>query len=274
MSDPTWANHWAIFEGAGLRVNTYPYFDEAAGGLRFAAMLDALDSLPPGSVVLLHPCCHNPTGTDLTAEQWRTTLAVLQRRKLLPLFDIAYQGFGDGLEEDGLALREALKTDLPFWSATRFPKRGAVRPAAGRVVGALRRCGKRRQRQRRVKTLIRRSYSCPPTHGSQIVETLLGDAELGELWRNELAEMRVRIKQMREQLATGLAQGGSSLDHRRIRDQRGMFSYTGLNEAQLQTLRQRYAIYLVSPGRMCLPGLNPGNIDYVTAAILDVTRTA
>ena len=122
MSDPTWANHWAIFEGAGLRVNTYPYFDEAAGGLRFAAMLDALDSLPPGSVVLLHPCCHNPTGTDLTAEQWRTTLAVLQRRKLLPLFDIAYQGFGDGLEEDGLALREALKTDLPFLVCNSFSK--------------------------------------------------------------------------------------------------------------------------------------------------------
>ncbi|PHY82370.1 aromatic amino acid aminotransferase [Serratia marcescens] len=275
VSDPTWANHWAIFEGAGLQVNTYPYFDEAAGGLRFAAMLDALDSLPPGSVVLLHPCCHNPTGTDLTAEQWRATLAVLQRRSLLPLFDIAYQGFGDGLEEDCFVLREALKTDLPFLVCNSFSKNVAL---YGQRLGALSvRCADAENAANvkgALKTLIRRSYSCPPTHGSQIVETLLGDAELGELWRNELAEMRSRIKQMREQLAAGLAQGGSSLDHRRIRDQRGMFSYTGLNEAQLQTLRQRYAIYLVSPGRMCLPGLNPGNIDYVTAAILDVTRTA
>lgn len=274
VSDPTWANHWAIFEGAGLRVNTYPYFDEAAGGLRFAAMLDALDSLPPGSVVLLHTCCHNPTGTDLTAEQWRATLAVLQRRSLLPLFDIAYQGFGDGLEEDCFALREALKTDLPFLVCNSFSKNVAL---YGQRLGALSvRCADAENAANvkgALKTLIRRSYSCPPTHGSQIVETLLGDAELGELWRDELAEMRSRIKQMREQLAAGLAQGGSSLDHRRIREQRGMFSYTGLNEAQLQTLRQRYAIYLVSPGRMCLPGLNPGNIDYVTASILDVTRT-
>ena len=128
------ANHWAIFGGAGLQVNTYPYFDEAAGGLRFAAMLDALDSLPPGSVVLLHPCCHNPTGTDLTAEQWRATLAVLQRRKLLPLFDIAYQGFGDGLEEDGFALREALKTDLPFLVCNSFSKNVAL---YGQRLGAL-----------------------------------------------------------------------------------------------------------------------------------------
>ncbi|RTG27713.1 aromatic amino acid transaminase [Serratia marcescens] len=275
VSDPTWENHVAIFSGAGFKVNTYPYFDSESLGVKFDAMLAALKQLPKHSIALLHPCCHNPTGSDLTPAQWDEVVKVIAEREIIPFLDIAYQGFGDGLEEDCFALRQALKTDLPFLVCNSFSKNVAL---YGQRLGALSvRCADAENAANvkgALKTLIRRSYSCPPTHGSQIVETLLGDAELGELWRNELAEMRSRIKQMREQLAAGLAQGGSSLDHRRILEQRGMFSYTGLNEAQLQTLRQRYAIYLVSPGRMCLPGLNPGNIDYVTAAILDVTRTA
>ncbi|WP_448665876.1 amino acid aminotransferase [Serratia plymuthica] len=273
VSDPTWANHWAIFEGAGLKVHTYPYFDEANGGLRFDAMLDTLASLPEGSVVLLHPCCHNPTGTDLTQAQWRATIEVLQRRRLLPFFDIAYQGFGDGLAEDGFALHEALKTDLEFLVANSFSKNVAL---YGQRLGGLSvRCGSPQSAvnvKGALKTLIRRSYSCPPTHGSRIVETLLADAALWHQWESELAGMRQRIKQMRQILAAGLEQGGSRLDHHRIRDQKGMFSYTGLNQQQLARLRQEYAIYLVAPGRMCLPGLNQNNVDYVTAAILDVTR--
>lgn len=273
VSDPTWANHWAIFEGAGLKVHTYPYFDEASGGLRFDAMLDTLASLPEGSVVLLHPCCHNPTGTDLTQAQWRATIEVLQRRRLLPFFDIAYQGFGDGLAEDGFALHETLKTDLEFLVANSFSKNVAL---YGQRLGCLSvRCGSPQSAvnvKGALKTLIRRSYSCPPTHGSRIVETLLADAALRHQWESELAGMRRRIKQMRQLLAAGLEQGGSRLDHRRIRDQQGMFSYTGLNPLQLARLRQEYAIYLVAPGRMCLPGLNQNNVDYVTAAILDVTR--
>ncbi|SUI83214.1 Tyrosine aminotransferase [Serratia quinivorans] len=154
VSDPTWANHWAIFEGAGLKVHTYPYFDEANGGLRFDAMLDTLDSLPEGSVVLLHPCCHNPTGTDLSPAQWRATLEVVQRRRLLPLFDIAYQGFGDGLDEDCFALREALKTDLEFFGRQFvFEKRRAVWPAAGWAFGPLRQPGECEQRQGCVENL-------------------------------------------------------------------------------------------------------------------------
>jgi len=273
VSDPTWANHWAIFEGAGLKVHTYPYFDEVSGGLRFDAMLDTLASLPEGSVVLLHPCCHNPTGTDLTQAQWRATIEVLQRRRLLPFFDIAYQGFGDGLAEDGFALHEALKTDLEFLVANSFSKNVAL---YGQRLGGLSvRCGSPQSAvnvKGALKTLIRRSYSCPPTHGSRIVETLLADAALRHQWESELAGMRQRIKQMRQILAAGLEQGGSWLDHRRIRDQKGMFSYTGLNQQQLARLRQEYAIYLVAPGRMCLPGLNQNNVDYVTAAMLDVTR--
>ncbi|HEJ9060462.1 TPA: aspartate/tyrosine/aromatic aminotransferase [Serratia fonticola] len=275
VSDPTWANHWAIFEGAGLKVNTYPYFDDASGELRFAAMLDTLSALPEGAVVLLHPCCHNPTGTDLSPAQWKAVIEVVQQRRLLPFFDIAYQGFGDGLDEDCFALRAMLKTDVDFLVSNSFSKnvalygqrlgglsvRCATAEAAVNVKGAL-------------KTLIRRSYSCPPTHGSQIVETLLADPQLYQLWASELTTMRQRIKQMRVGLAAGLEQGGTTLDYTRIRDQKGMFSYTGLNERQLGQLRQQYSIYLVAPGRMCLPGLNQQNLDYVAAAILDVTRTA
>lgn len=275
VSDPTWANHWAIFEGAGLKVNTYPYFDDLSGQLHFAAMLDTLSSLPEGAVVLLHPCCHNPTGTDLDHAQWQAVIDVVQRRRLLPFFDIAYQGFGDGLDEDCFALRAMMKTDVDFLVSNSFSKNVAL---YGQRLGGLSVCCSTPQAAANVKgalkTLIRRSYSCPPTHGSQIVETLLADPQLCELWSGELATMRQRIKQMRVSLSTGLEQGGTTLDYARIRDQKGMFSYTGLNERQLEQLRQQYSIYLVAPGRMCLPGLNQQNLDYVTAAILDVTRTA
>lgn len=275
VSDPTWANHWAIFEGAGLKVNTYPYFDDASGQLRFEAMLDTLSVLPEGAVVLLHPCCHNPTGTDLSTVQWQAVIEVIQRRRLLPFFDIAYQGFGDGLDEDCFALRAMLKTEMDFLVSNSFSKNVAL---YGQRLGGLSVCCSTAELAANVKgalkTLIRRSYSCPPTHGSQIVETLLADSQLYQLWSSELATMRQRIKQMRVSLAAGLEQGSTTLDYTRIRDQKGMFSYTGLNELQLDQLRRQYSIYLVAPGRMCLPGLNQQNLDYVIAAILDVTRTA
>ncbi len=275
VSDPTWANHWAIFEGAGLRVNTYPYFDDLSGQLRFDAMLDTLSSLPEGAVVLLHPCCHNPTGTDLAPSQWRAVIDVLRKRRLLPFFDIAYQGFGDGLDEDCFALREMLKTDLDFLVSNSFSKNVAL---YGQRLGGLSICcgtpAEAANVKGALKTLIRRSYSCPPTHGSQIVETLLADPQLRQLWSSELATMRQRIKQMRVSLSSGLEQGDTTLDYARIRDQKGMFSYTGLNEQQVSQLRHQYSIYLVAPGRMCLPGLNQHNVDYVTAAILDVTLPA
>lgn len=275
VSDPTWANHWAIFDGAGLKVNTYPYFDDATGSLQFEAMTDKFNSLPEGSVVLLHPCCHNPTGTDLTASQWKTVITVMQQRRLLPFFDIAYQGFGDGLAEDSFALREALKTDLDFLVGNSFSKNAAL---YGDRLGGFTVCCNQPQIicnvQGALKTLIRRSYSCPPTHGSQLIELILSDRQLYRQWENELGQMRQRIKQMRLSLSAGLERGRSPLDYTRIRDQKGMFSYTGLNDRQLSQLRHKYAIYLVNPGRMCLPGLNLNNIDYVTAAILDVTKSA
>ncbi len=274
VSDPTWANHQAIFSGAGLDVKYYPWFNNVNGELRFTEMTDTLQSLPAGSVVLLHPCCHNPTGTDLNPEQWREVITIMQRHRLLPLFDIAYQGFGDGLDEDCYALRLAQESDLQFIIANSFSKNVSL--YGQRVGGLTVRCADRKIAHNvmgALKTLIRSSYSCPPTYGSRIVELLLTDQILNHQWRDELSSMRQRIKQMRLQLAAGLEEGGSALDYRHIRDQRGMFSYTGLNEQQLDELRQRYAIYLVVPGRMCLPGLNSGNVDYVTAAILDVTTS-
>ncbi|MEB6335261.1 amino acid aminotransferase [Serratia rhizosphaerae] len=274
LSDPTWANHGAIFAGAGLQTHSYPYFDDIAGELRFEAMLECFNGLPAGAVVLLHPCCHNPTGTDLTPAQWRTVIEVMQQRRLLPLFDIAYQGFGDGLEQDAYALRAAHRAGLDCLIANSFSKNAAL---YGLRLGALTLCCGDAQTaasaQGALKTLIRRSYSCPPTHGGRIMETILTDDALRHLWRSELDAMRDRIRQMRLRLASGLEQGGSALDYRRIRDQRGMFSYTGLNPQQLETLRQRYAIYLMAPGRMCLPGLNLNNIDYVADAILAVSRS-
>lgn len=272
VSDPTWANHQAIFSGAGLQVNHYPYFDNQSGELRFAEMMAVLQTLPAGTAVLLHPCCHNPTGTDLSPGQWQTLLTVMQTQRLLPFFDIAYQGFGAGLEEDCYALRLALESDLDFIVANSFSKNIAL--YGQRVGGLTVRCASASEAanvQGALKTLIRRSYSCPPTHGCRIVETILADTQLCQQWQAELTTMRERIQQMRQRLSAGLEQGGSALDYRRIRDQRGMFSYTGLNERQVSELRERYSIYLVAPGRMCLPGLNGDNIDYVTAAILDVT---
>ncbi|WON78513.1 amino acid aminotransferase [Serratia sp. UGAL515B_01] len=275
VSDPTWANHWAIFEGACLKVHTYPYFEDVSGQLRFDAMIDTLSSLPEGTVVLLHPCCHNPTGTDLNQVQWQAVLDVVQQRRLLPFFDIAYQGFGDGLDEDCFALREVLKSDLDFLVSSSFSKNVAL---YGQRLGGLSvRCSSVETASHvkgALKTLIRRSYSCPPAYGSQIVETILADPQLRQLWADELANMRQRIKQMRLSLSSGLERGVTTLDYTRIRDQKGMFSYTGLTERQVSQLRQQYAIYLVAPGRICLPGLNQRNVDYVTAAILDVTRAA
>lgn len=274
VSDPTWANHWAIFEGAGLQVNTYPYFDNNTGLVRFDAMMDALSCLPTGAVVLLHPCCHNPTGSDLSPSQWRSLIDLMHQSRLLPFFDIAYQGFGDGLEEDCFALRETLKTDLDFLVSNSFSKNMAL---YGERLGGLSICCASQAIANNIKgmlkTLIRRSYSCPPTHGSQIVETVFSDPTLYQSWTVELEAMRQRIRQVRISLSDALEQKETSLDYARIRNQKGMFSYTGLNENQLEQLRHQYAIYLVAPGRMCLPGLNARNIDYVTTALLDVTQT-
>ncbi|QCT21352.1 aspartate/tyrosine/aromatic aminotransferase [Jejubacter calystegiae] len=272
LPDPTWPNHLAIFSVAGLTPESYPWYDNANGELLIDALLDRLATLPEGSVVLLHPACHNPTGMDPSPDQWRSILDTVERRRLLPFFDAAYQGFGAGIEQDIAPVRQALERGLPFLLSHSLSKNMALYGqrvgslslhcpdvAAINVLGTL-------------KGLVRSSYSCPPTFGSDIAATVLNDAALHQCWRDETEAMRLRILAMRQRLATELNANGAGLDIGRITRQRGMFSYTGLSEQQVDTLRQDFSIYLVNPGRICVPGLTERNVDYVAASIASVTR--
>ncbi len=272
VSDPTWENHHAIFEGAGLQVQTYAYYDPSSGGLRFDDMLAALRDLPRRSIVLLHASCHNPTGVDLSVAQWRALIPVLQERELIPFVDIAYQGFGDGLDEDAFAVRAMADAGLQFFVANSFSKNFSLygercgglsvvcadRAAAELVLGQL-------------KATVRRNYSTPPTHGGRVVARVLQDPALFAQWVAETAEMRTRIRAMRERLHAVLHekfQGRRNFDY--FLTQRGMFSYTGLSEAQVDRLREEHAVYLVRSGRLCVSGLTTHNVDHVAQAMAAV----
>lgn len=271
ISDPTWDNHRAIFEGAGFAVNTYPYYDPATGGLRFDAMLETLRGLPARSVVLLHACCHNPTGVDLTAAQWAALIPVLVERGLIPFVDIAYQGFGDGVQEDAFALRALADAGIAFFVANSFSKSfslygervgglSVVCPTvaeAGLVIGQL-------------QVAVRKNYSSPPTHGGQIVARVLADAALRQSWTDELDGMRVRIQAMRERLHAVLSDKVPGRDFSYFLTQRGMFSYTGLSPQQVDVLRETHGVYLVRSGRMCVAGLNSGNVERTAEAMAAV----
>ncbi|MDM0076627.1 amino acid aminotransferase [Variovorax sp. J2P1-59] len=272
VSDPTWENHHAIFEGAGLQVHTYPYYDPDTGGLRFDDMLASLSALPRRSVVLLHASCHNPTGVDLSVAQWQVLIPVLRERDLIPFVDIAYQGFGDGLDDDAFAVRAMADAGLQFLVANSFSKNFSMygercgglsvvcadREAADIVLGQL-------------KATVRRNYSTPPTHGARVIARVLQDPALFAQWSNETAGMRQRIRAMRERLHAVLNetfQGRRNFDY--LVTQRGMFSYTGLSEEQVNRLREEHAVYLVRSGRMCLSGLTTGNVDHVARAMAAV----
>ncbi len=271
VSDPTWDNHRAMFEGAGFAVHTYPYYDPATGGLRFDAMLETLRGLPRHSIVLLHACCHNPTGVDLSPAQWRTLIPLLAERELLPYVDIAYQGFGDGVVEDAFAVRALADAGIAFFVANSFSKSfslygervgglSVVCPTAaeaGLVLGQL-------------QTAVRKNYSSPPTHGSQIVARVLGTPALHQTWNDELSAMRQRIKAMRERLHAVLSAKLPGRDFGYFLSQRGMFSYTGLSAEQVDELREVHAVYLVRSGRMCVAGLNSGNVEATATAIAAV----
>ncbi len=271
VSDPTWDNHRAMFEGAGLAVNTYPYYDAASGGLRFGAMLDALRALPPKSVVLLHACCHNPTGVDLSTAQWDALIPVLRERELLPYLDLAYQGFGDGIAQDAYAVRALAAAGLAFFVANSFSKSMSV---YGERCGALSVvCPDARQAEHvlgQLKFTVRRNYSSPPIHGGQLVAGVLGDAALRALWESELAAMRERILAMRRALHDALASLRPGRDFTYLLGQRGMFSYTGLDAAQVDRLRSEHAVYLVRSGRICVAGLNTGNVQATATAMAAV----
>ncbi|MCU0812884.1 MAG: aspartate/tyrosine/aromatic aminotransferase, partial [Burkholderiaceae bacterium] len=246
VSDPTWDNHRSMFEGAGVAVHPYPYYDAATGGVRFDAMCAALDALPPKSVVLLHACCHNPTGVDLTRAQWDALIPLLRERRLIPYLDLAYQGFGDGIDEDAYAVRALASAGLAFFVANSFSKSMSV---YGERVGALSVvCPDAKQAEHvlgQLKFTVRRNYSSPPIHGGQIVAEVLTNPELRALWERELGAMRERIAAMRRALHGVVSAKVPGRDFGYFLTQRGMFSYTGLSAAQVDRLRDEFAVYLV-----------------------------
>jgi aromatic-amino-acid transaminase len=271
ISDPSWENHRALFLQAGFEVETYPYYDAATRGIRFQAMLAALQAAAPGTVVVLHACCHNPSGYDLDATQWAQVVQTLEARGLVPFLDMAYQGFGDGIAEDGAAVQRFLQAGMDFLVATSFSKSFSL---YGERVGALSVvCESKDEAARvlsRLKVLIRGNYSNPPTHGAQVVSMVLTTPALRQLWEEELAGMRTRIKRMREALVQRLAEAGVKQDMSFILRQKGMFSYSGLDATQMQRLRSEFGIYGIDSGRICVAALNERNLGPVAAAIAKV----
>lgn len=267
VSDPTWENHIAIFNGAGFEVNTYPWFDNETCGVRFDALLEKLNMLPAQDIVLLHPCCHNPTGSDLTKAQWEVVIDVLSKRELVPFLDIAYQGFGTGMDADAFAIRAMASAGLPVLVSNSFSKIFSLygervgglyvvcddAGAASRVLGQL-------------KATVRRNYSSPPNYGAQLVAIVLNDPALKANWLAEVETMRQRILTMRQELVSVLEEAVPGRQFYYLLKQRGMFSYTGLNAAQVDRLRDEFGIYLLASGRMCVAGLNTRNVHRVAQA--------
>ena len=271
VSDPTWENHVAIFAGAGFEVSTYPWYDEATNGVRFNDLLATLKTLPARSIVLLHPCCHNPTGADLTNDQWDAVIEILKARELIPFLDIAYQGFGAGMEEDAYAIRAIASAGLPALVSNSFSKIFSLygervgglsvlcedAEAAGRVLGQL-------------KATVRRNYSSPPNFGAKVVAAVLNDEALKASWLAEVEEMRTRILAMRQELVKVLSTEMPERNFDYLLNQRGMFSYTGLRTAQVDRLREEFGVYLIASGRMCVAGLNTANVQRVAKAFAAV----
>ena len=272
ISDPSWENHRALFEAAGFIVGQYSYYDADRKGIAFDRLLSDLQSASAGTVVVLHACCHNPTGYDLSTEQWREVIAVIESSRLVPFLDLAYQGFGDGIEEDGSVVGMFLQTGLDFFVASSFSKSFSL---YGERVGALSVVCRSEEEAGRVlsqlKRVIRTNYSNPPTHGAAVVAMVLTSPALRDLWKSELSGMRARIKQMRTMLQQRLEATGLRQDMSFITRQRGMFSYSGLGQAQMQRLRGEFGIYGVDSGRICVAALNELNIDAVVAAIATVS---
>ena len=271
ISDPSWENHRALFEAAGFTVNTYPYYDAATRGVNFEGMIAALNNMPAESVVLLHACCHNPTGADLTNDQWGQIVDVCRKKNLIPFLDMAYQGFADGIDADGVSVRLFAASGLSFFVSSSFSKSFSL---YGERVGALSIVTENKDETARVlsqiKRVIRTNYSNPPTHGGAVVAAVLNNPELRAMWEEELAEMRDRIKLMRNQLVEKLAAAGAKKDFGFVNHQRGMFSYTGLTADQVDKLMKDYGIYAVSTGRICIAALNSNNLDAVAKGIAAV----
>ena len=271
ISDPSWENHRALFTNAGFTVDTYAYYDTARRGVNLDGMLASLRAAEPGTIVVLHACCHNPTGYDLTPAQWDDVIAVVRERGLVPFLDMAYQGFGHGIAEDGAVVGKFVAAGLDVFVATSFSKSFSL---YGERVGALSVvCASKDEAERvlsQLKIVVRTNYSNPPTHGAAVVATVLNTPELRALWEQELGEMRTRIKAMRQRLVDGLAAAGVRQDMSFITQQIGMFSYSGLSKEQMVRLRTEFGVYGTDTGRMCVAALNSRNIDHVCQSIAAV----
>ena len=270
ISNPSWENHRALFESAGFTVNNYAYFDAASHGVDFAAMIADVKAMPAGSIIVLHACCHNPTGAELTSAQWDEVIAAVVANKLVPFLDMAYQGFANGITEDGAVVRRFAATGVPLLVSNSFSKSFSL---YGERVGALSVVAASAEEAARLlsqlKRVVRTNYSNPPIHGGKVVATVLSTPELRQLWEDELTGMRVRIKQMREEFVAKLKEKAPSHDFDFVREQVGMFSYSGLTEAQVDKLRAQ-SIYALGTGRICVAALNSRNIDVVIDAIAKV----
>ena len=273
ISDPSWENHRALFESAGFQVNTYAYYDAATRGVNFAGMKASLEAAPAGSIIVLHACCHNPTGADLSDAQWDEVVSVCRSRGLVPFLDMAYQGFADGIDADAVAVRAFSASGLQFFVSSSFSKSFSL---YGERVGALSIVTASKEEAGRVlsqvKRVIRTNYSNPPIHGGAVVAAVLNSPELRQMWEDELAGMRERIRAMRTSLVEQLKADGVAQDFSFVIAQRGMFSYTGLSVAQVEKLKSDFGIYAVSTGRICLAALNTKNIGYVAKAIAQVLK--
>jgi aromatic-amino-acid transaminase len=273
ISNPSWENHRVVFTAAGFDVVDYTYYDAATHGLDFAGMLADLGKLEPGTVVLLHACCHNPTGVDLNAAQWQQVVDLVKERKLMPFIDMAYQGFDEGIDADAIAVRLFAASGLEsFVVANSYSKSFSL---YGERVGALSVVGKDREEALRVQSLVKRTirsnYSSPATHGGALVSGVLNSVELKAVWEQELGEMRERIHAMRAGMVEKLAAAGAP-QYTFIQEQAGMFSYSGLSKAQVDRLREEYAIYAIGTGRICVAALNRANLDTVVSAVAAVSR--
>jgi aromatic-amino-acid transaminase len=271
ISDPSWENHRALFTNAGFQVDSYAYYDAEKRGVNFEGMLASLNAAAAGTIVVLHACCHNPTGYDITAAQWDQVIAAVKAKSLTPFLDMAYQGFGHGIQEDGAVIGKFVAAGLNFLVSTSFSKSFSL---YGERVGALsvvcidkEECGRVLSQ---LKIVIRSNYSTPPIHGGAVVAAVLTNPEWRATWEKELSEMRVRIKAMRQKLVDGLKAAGVKQDMSFITTQIGMFSYSGLNKDQMMRLRSEFGVYGTDTGRMCVAALNSKNIDYVCQAIAKV----
>ncbi|MEO8166062.1 MAG: amino acid aminotransferase, partial [Betaproteobacteria bacterium] len=271
ISDPSWENHRALFDNAGFTVNAYPYYDAPSHGINFGGMLQALKAIPAGGIVVLHACCHNPTGVDLSSEQWGEVIDVVVSRGLMPFVDIAYQGFGDSIDSDGEVVRRFAQAGCPVFVSNSFSKSFSL---YGERVGALSVVAGDSAEAARVlsqlKRIVRTNYSNPPTHGGQIVAAVLTNPELRALWEKELGHMRSRIRQMRHQFVEQLRALLPQSDFEFVAKQRGMFSYSGLSKAAVDRLREEFSVYAIDTGRICVAALNSRNIGHVTRSIAKV----